>query len=99
MVSVDHSGGFAVADHLKLRDGPLDPVLDDTVIVDGLKPPDTVRIDAALVGGNEDFCADPGIGVGDSDCLENVNDESLQQITGYPGMGCRHLLLLPRVRH
>jgi hypothetical protein len=97
MVPVDHGGGFAVAHYFELRYRILDPVLDDTVIVDGFEPADTVRIDAALVGGNQDFGASSGISVGDAHSLENIYYKSFQQITRYPGMGYSHFVLLPRI--
>jgi len=94
VVSVDHGRRFAVAHHLELGDRLLDAALDDAVVVDRLQPTDAMRIDAPLVGSDEDVGTDAGILFGDTDCLEHIDHEGFQEIERYPEVLLGDLALL-----
>ena len=77
VVTVDNCGCLVIAHNLKLRNGLLDAVVDNAIVVDGLQAPDAMGVDSTLVCGDENIRTDSGIGLRNTDALEDVDHETL----------------------
>ena len=60
MMAVNHRGGWALTNDLEFGFGKLDPLL-DAVVINRFEPTNTMRVDPALVGGDQDIGADSGL--------------------------------------